>query len=305
MKKWHILNFFLICSILLSACHRDLSDPFVPKDRTFKTQFKYSSSRNRTVEKHSGFARKRGKFSDTFGVRNKSGGRNHQQSKDSYSSSNKKAHSGNRFSTSRNRVVNNGSFLSPHRREHDSFSAKSGKKHNHKGQSNHDSYSIRSKKANSKDNLASKKRMRESGVFNVKRHNMSGQYDYSGKKRQSFKSSNESSLHKRPRNSNESYGARSKQKSGEFSYNQKHKRVGKKIILFKSKDTNPGTFGGKIKTKTNSKQSSFNDKTKRIKHREGSFWDFFRGQRYRNHKKKDRELELFDPKIKHRLKLGT
>lgn len=58
---------------MLIGCQHDLSDPFVPKDKKFKTQFKFDAKKNRTVEQHVSFAREKGKFKDTFAGSRSSG----------------------------------------------------------------------------------------------------------------------------------------------------------------------------------------------------------------------------------------
>ncbi|MDD4214211.1 MAG: hypothetical protein PHR81_05320, partial [Bacteroidales bacterium] len=66
MRKTIIILFIQLISLLLLSCHRNLVDPFIPKDKKFKTQFKFSERQNRTVEKHRSFIRQKGKFKDSF-----------------------------------------------------------------------------------------------------------------------------------------------------------------------------------------------------------------------------------------------
>ncbi|MEI6851903.1 MAG: hypothetical protein WCL06_03635, partial [Bacteroidota bacterium] len=85
IKQNGVIILLLFIGLMISGCHRDLSDPFVPKDKKFNTQFKFDKKRNRTVEKHVSFSKEKGKFKDSFAGsrgRGKRAGGSH----DSYSS---------------------------------------------------------------------------------------------------------------------------------------------------------------------------------------------------------------------------
>ena len=143
VKRTGWITLVLLFGILFTACHRDLSDPFVPKVRKFDTQFKFDKKRNRTVEKHVSFSKGKGKFKDSFGGRRAGGGKS-SGGKDSFSSRSKKESGGNRFSKSKGRVVEKGSSRS--RNGKDSFASRSGnsKKKNRMG--GKDTYSSATKK---------------------------------------------------------------------------------------------------------------------------------------------------------------
>ncbi len=405
-KRRHVLFVFLLFSVLLSACHHDFSDSFAPKKRELKTQFKFSKQQNRTVEKHSGLAQKKGKFSDTYKAR-KHGGTNHQQGNDSYSSPKKKNKSGHRFSIFQDRVVSKGSPKS--KRDHDTFSsrkrnkgsnssggdsyshrAKKSQKQNRfskskervvnkstfglKGQKTKDSYSSRKKhkgdnssggdsysrhvKKDRKQNrfsnhkhrvvnkstfsgrknrnsdsfsgrkrnesgmfrfdkkhnhvvtkrkflqFGTKKRERESGSFRVRHHHQSGQFAFNAKKKQVTKKRADLKGYKRIRGGSDTFSGRHKGRTGEFGYKQKKKRVGKKFLLFKPHDTDAGTFGGKTRNRNTMHQHTFSSKNKRVRHHGGVLWDLFSRTNHKNHKKKEKEMNLFDPKMSKHLNIG-
>ncbi len=339
----------------MSACQRDLSDPFIPKDKKFKTQFKYSKSQNRTVENHSGFARRKGKFSDTFAAGKNGGVKSHRQGTDSYSSkparsrythsashdsyssrkvinnrqgnnrnhdsfSSRKKRSGtnsfgsdsysrranktrkqNQFSNSKNRVVNKGTFGKQKNQSNDNFSFKRSKS---SGMFRFDKKNNRIVTSKKLRHFDTKKRERESGSFNVKRHSASRQFSFNNKKKLVTRNRFVLGGLKRFRKGSDSFSGGQHHKSGEFGFNHKKKRVSKKFVLFKPRDTDAGTFGGKTRTKNSMNQNSFNDKTKRTNHSRGTKHNLFSGTKRKNHKKKEREMDLFDPQMKRRLNFG-
>ena len=351
-KRRHVLFVFLLFSVLLSACHHDFSDSFAPKKRELKTQFKFSKQQNRTVEKHSGLAQKKGKFSDTYKAR-KHGGTNHQQGNDSYSSPKKKNKSGHRFSIFQDRVVSKGSPKS--KRDHDTFSSR--KRNKGSNSSGGDSYSHRAKKSQKQNRFSNhkhrvvnkstfsgrknrnsdsfsgrkrnesgmfrfdkkhnhvvtkrkflqfgtKKRERESGSFRVRHHHQSGQFAFNAKKKQVTKKRADLKGYKRIRGGSDTFSGRHKGRTGEFGYKQKKKRVGKKFLLFKPHDTDAGTFGGKTRNRNTMHQHTFSSKNKRVRHHGGVLWDLFSRTNHKNHKKKEKEMNLFDPKMSKHLNIG-
>ncbi len=428
IKQNGVIILLLFIGLMISGCHRDLSDPFVPKDKKFNTQFKFDKKRNRTVEKHVSFSKEKGKFKDSFAGsrgRGKRAGGSH----DSYSSKSKKSFGGTRFSKSKGRVVEKG-FL-PSKRSNDSYSAKAGhkdKKHRSGGKDSYsssmkkhesgnrfsksknrvvsfkngsrgkrngsesfgskrknksgnfsfstsknrvvsnkgsrggnrggkDSYGSKGKrnsgnfgfnkskkrvvsfkkggrnritgadsyggKTNSKGSMfrfdkkskrivskkkflvfGSKRHSRDMGSYAGKKRNSGGMFSFNSKKHRVIRTKAVFNGFKRFR-AGDSFGGKRKSKGGEFSFNVKKKRVGKRTLLFKPRDTDPGSFGSKG-GKRNSlyKQNSFNKKKKRIHHRNGFFWDLFGGRNKVSRKKDELQLDLFDPKQKHRMHLA-
>jgi hypothetical protein len=101
-----------------------------------------------------------------------------------------------------------------------------------------------------------------------------------------------------------SFNVRAKNHYGEFGFNPEKKRVSEKFSLIKPKDVDAGSFGhGKRKTVT--KQHYFDKKTKKVKKRDNIWWDLHQEFTKKKHKKHELELELFDPNMKRRMKLGT
>ena len=255
--------FLFLGGVLLSGCHRDLTDPFIPKDKKFNTQFKFDVKRNRTVEKHVSFAREKGKFKDTF-AGSKGRGRNGGRSKDSYASKSKHDYSGSRFSKAKGRVVEKG-FL-PSKRNNESFSSKTGgsksqnrfnsktnrvvtyKKKGSRQWSGKESFGgkqnsgqgmyrfdKKSKRIVSKGKFTlfgSKKHSRDMGSYSGKKQSSGRMYVFNEKKRQVTKTNAAFSGFRRFR-SGDSFGGKRNSYGGEFSFNSKKKRVSKRVSLFK------------------------------------------------------------------------
>ncbi|HOY32329.1 MAG TPA: hypothetical protein PKW80_10655 [Bacteroidales bacterium] len=283
MKNHKALLLFLFVSLLLQSCHRNLVDPFIPKDIKHKTQFKFSKTRNRTVEKHFGFARKKGRFNDSFSSAKKSrtgggfsrdsfsskpgkktggGYAGHSGARDSFGSKYRRTSGLFRFSKKKNSVVSKGSFLA----------------------------------------FAPQKRNRESGSFGAKHRHFAGRSTLPGKKGSISRNHLVFSGIKRISESG-SFKVRVKRHQGAFGFSAKKKRVTKKFALFRPKDTDAGSFGhGRRPVFT--KQYVFNKKTKRVKKRDSIWWDLNVSFRNKKHKKKKPELELFDPEMKRQMKLG-
>lgn len=340
MKEKNSIYFFLILILLFASCHRDLTDPFIPKDKKFDTQFKFSSKKNRTVEKHGSFSRSKGGFNDSFasGKRGRSSG---SFGKDSFSSRSKKktgggfgkdsysSRSGKRTGggfgkdsySSRSKKRNGGGFGKDSyssRSKHGGFGRSAGRKYLAKHSGGKDSYSLRHKRVSglfrfskTKNSIVSEnkffvfgtqKRNRESGSFSSKHRKNSGQYSFSNKKRNVAKKHFVFSGTKRLRSAG-SFNVRVKKRPKEFGYNADKKRVSKIFTLIKRKDTDPGSFGHGSKPRL-SKQYVFNKKTKRVKKKDSIWWDLNQSFRRKKYKKKEMELELFDPKMKRKLNIG-
>jgi len=330
--------FLLIVLILFSSCHRDLTDPFIPKDKKFDTQFKFSTRKNRTVEKHSSFAHSKGGFNDSFGF-SRRGGHRGSGGKDSFSFKPSKKTGGG---------FGKDSFASPRGKRtgggfgKDSFSSKRGKKtgggfskdsYSASGKSRFgkaaprflskrggkkDSYSLKHKNVSgmfrfskTKNSIVSKqkflvfsnhKRINESGSFRAKSKKVSGQFRYSGHKRMVSKKRMVFSGAKRLRAS-ESFNVRAKRHPRVFGFNAEKKRVSPIVSLQRHKDTDAGSFGHGRKNANFSRQYVFSKKQKRVKKRDSIWWDMNQSFHKKKRKKKLLELELFDPKMKREMKL--
>ena len=151
--------------------------------------------------------------------------------------------------------------------------------------------------------FGSKRHHRDMGSYAGKKRNSGGMFAFNAKKHRVTKTKAVFSGYKRFR-AGDSFGGKRNSRGGEFSFNGKKKRVSKRTLLFKPRDTDPGSFGSKGGRRNSLyKQNAFNKKQKRIHHRKGIFWDIFGGQNKVSRKKKEPELDLFDPKVRHRLKL--
>jgi hypothetical protein len=105
----------------------------------------------------------------------------------------------------------------------------------------------------------------------------------------------------------DSFSSRPKSVQSSYAYNEKHKRVQKKWNPFMPKrERESSSFGGrKLKTY---KHYVFNAKSKQIKHRRGFIFNIINGIQNRtpkHKKKKDKELNLWDPKMRRHMKGGT
>ncbi len=247
MKSTVIILIFF--SLLLSSCHRNLIDPFIPKDINQKTQFKFSKTRNRTVEKHSGFARSKGVFKDSFGSakRGHSGRGSFGGGSDSYSSRHKKVSGLFKYSKARNTVVSKKKFLV----------------------------------------FALHKRNGESGTFSKKPFRARGSFN--GIK--NLKSARSFNVQV-----NNHYGA--------FGYNKGRKRVTAKVSLFRHKDIGEGSFGHGKRNSEN-RQYYFDKRSHMVKKRQGFWWDIKQSFKRKKYKKRTLQLELFDPEMKRKMKLGA
>lgn len=294
--------FILIClsGIMITSCQRDLSDPFVPKDKKFKTQFKFDQKKNRIVENRVSFKGEKGKFKDTF-AGSKSSGRKKGGSKDSFSSKSKRLSSSNKFSSSKGRVVSYKSNSSGNRGSKESFSGVT------RNESKMYRFDQKTKRTVAKGNFSlfgSRKYSGGIGSYADKKKSSGGMYAFNEKKRQVTKTKSSSDCYKRFKDE-DSFGGKRNSSGSEFAYNAKKKRVTKSSMLFKPRDTDPGSFGhkGGIQNSVN-KQHTFSNKQKRINHHNGIVWELFGNRQKVSKKKKESHLELFDPNTRNQMRLG-
>lgn len=318
--KWY--KYFLgAVLILLNSCHRDLSDPFIPKDKKFDTQFKFSTRKNRTVEKHSSFARSKGGFKDSFGSAKRGGGKGG-GGKDSFSFKPSKKTGGgfgkDSFSSSIGKRTGGGFAKDSYSASGKSRFGKASPRFLSKRGGKKDSYSLKHKKVSgmfrfskTKNSIVSKqkflvfgnhKRINESGSFGAKQKKGSGQFG-SGHKRMVSKKRMVFSGAKRLRSS-ESFNVRVKRHPRVFGFNAEKKRVSPIVSLKRHKDTDAGSFGHGRKNANFSRQYVFSKKQKRVKKRDSIWWDMNQSFHKKKRKKKLPELELFDPKMNRELKLA-
>jgi hypothetical protein len=142
------------------------------------------------------------------------------------------------------------------------------------------------------------------GSYAGKKRNSGGMFTFNKKKHRVTKTKAVFGGYKRFRKG-DTFGGKRNSSGGEFGFNKKKKRVSKKFLPFKPRDTDPGSFGRRSggKRSSGSKQNVFNNKYKRIHHRNGVFWDLFGGRHNVTRKKKELQLELFDPKEKRQMHL--
>jgi len=226
--------------ILFSSCHRDLTDPFIPKDKKFDTQFKFSPRKNRTVEKHSSFARSQGGFKDSFGY-SKHGGRKGGGGKDSFSFKPSKRTGGgfgkDSFSSRKGKRTGGGFGK-------DSFSSRKGKRTG--GGFGKDSFSSRKGKRTGggfgKDSFSSKRGKKTGGGFAKDSYSSSGKSRF-GKAAPRF-------LTKRGGNK-DSYSLKHKKVSGMFRFSKTSNSIvsKQKFLVFGShkRSAESGSFRAKHK----------------------------------------------------------
>ena len=142
------------------------------------------------------------------------------------------------------------------------------------------------------------------GSYAGKKQNSGGMYAFNEKKRQVTKTKSSSDGYKRFKDE-DSFGGKSNSHGSEFAYNAKKKRVSKKSMLFKPSDTDPGSFGHKGGIQNSvSKQHTFSNKQKRINHHNGIMWDLFGNKQKVSRKKKEPQLDLFNPNMRNQMNLG-
>ena len=163
------------------------------------------------------------------------------RSNDSYASKAGSSKKNNRFSSKKNRVV---SFKKGSKRRSGGYDSFGGKQNSGKGMFRFDKKSKRIVSKKTFLSFGSKRRNNEMGSYSGKKHNSGGMYAFNKKKHRVIKTKAIFSGFKRFR-AGDSFGGKRTSRGGEFSFNSKKKRVSKRTMLFKPRDTNPGSFGHK------------------------------------------------------------
>lgn len=322
---------FLLAVLLLISCSRNVTDPFIPKDKKFDTQFKFSKKKNHTIEKHVSFSKHNGKFKDAFAVSYGMGNRKSNY-REKFSSHKKGSYGGTDFKKSKNSFSGSGNnllkkknysaaFTSGNKKQSKSYSSGSAyKKSKNKGSRfGYDSFGskkktesgmyrfdAKSKKVVSRKKITvfgSVKSVTGSGSYSQGKKHSKGMFTYNKKKKQVTSKhmvfSGIRSVKKK-----DAFGGVKNSSGSEFKFQPKKKRSGKKFMLIKKGDVKSGSFGGKILVRRNiSNKHVYSKKGK--SHQQSR--PFMRNRYSRGNgsdKKKELQLDLFDPKLKRQMRIG-
>lgn len=297
--RYHVKGLLLLLLLFSGlACHTVELDPFVPKPHKYQTGFRFNPKTNSVVRTT---GRGRLKSRDSWSVRSNKAGKSFRQrsgrglsSRDSYAARSRSTRGGNRFSASKQRVVRNGA---PRPRSQESFASRTS---HPKGGAR---FSERKGRVVAKKGRLFVPRHRDS--FSTQHRSTRGNYAYNAKRRQVTKARTLFNLFRGQERTRDSFSRRAGGIHGSFAFNAKHRRVHKVWNPFLPKHEKDKTsFGGRKKKMY--RHYVFNKKAKSVKHRKGFFFrlmDRWKNKPYKR-KKKDRELELWDPKMRRQMHGG-
>ncbi len=177
-----------------------------------------------------------------------------------------------------------------------------------------DAYSARPRRYQGGHRYSStKKRVIRSGIrkprsrdsFSAGHRSTHGNYAFNAKRRQVTKARTLFNVFRSRERTSDSFSRRAGGERGSFAYNAKHRRVRQLWNPFRPKhEKESSSFGGRRKTMF--KHYVFNKQSKSVKHRKGFFFrliDRWKNKPYKR-KKKDSELELWDPKMRRQMRGG-
>jgi hypothetical protein len=282
-----------------------------------RDSYSRQGGKRNTIQRE-GLKRDRGAFRESYSINRTSGGGRYnavqkkgmvggflpagKRDRDSFSSRAKRNSVENRYSRSQRRVVARTGLFSGSRGRsaRDSFSSK----RKSKGESFR--FSEGQRRVVSKKQLFlfnARKRTRDNDSFSTRKQAAKGSYEFSSRQKKVTKARTLFNLFGKRERFDDSYSAPANRRSPSYKYNAKERKVKYQWNpLRPRRERETSSFGGrKLKTY---KHYVYDAKNRQVKHRKGFFFKLF--DRIQNPvykpKKKKKELELWDPKMRRHLK---